>query len=129
MISHTDARLAARCAAISCDIRSRSTGCAVSRVTVRLNADPALATSHLTVAGNGVGAGSAVGNRDVISHTDACLTTRCAAVSGDVWSRSTGCAVCCVSVCLNADPGLATGQLTVAGNGVRTSCAVGFVNH
>jgi hypothetical protein len=61
MISHTDARLAARCAAVSGDVRSRSTGCAISRVGVRLNTFSGFATGHLTVAGNGVGAGSAVG--------------------------------------------------------------------
>ena len=61
MISHTDARLAARCAAVSGDVRSRSTGCTVSRVGVLLNTFSGLATGHLTVAGNGVGAGSAIG--------------------------------------------------------------------
>ncbi|HEX7332836.1 MAG TPA: hypothetical protein VF290_15130 [Pyrinomonadaceae bacterium] len=61
MIGHADARLATRRAAVSGDVRGRSTGGTIGRVAMRLNADPGLATGYLTVAGNGVGAGSAVG--------------------------------------------------------------------
>ncbi len=94
-----------------------------------LDTDTGLASGGLAVTWTGIGTGCAVGNRNVIGHTDARLAARSAAVSGDFRSRSTGCAVSCVGVRLNADPCLATGHFTVAGNSVGASSAVGLVNH
>jgi len=96
---------------------------------VSLDTDPGFATGDLTVTRSAIGTGSAVGNGDVISDTDARLATRCAAVSGDVWSRSTGCTVGDVGMSLDTDAGLTTGGLAVAGGGVGAGCAVGLVLH
>jgi hypothetical protein len=129
---NADSAFAARCLALlRCSGNANTTWSTVADRDVISYTDAGLAARRTAVSGNiwSRSTGRAVRNIDVIGYTDAGLAARCAAVSGDIWSGSTGCTVSYVAMRLNADPGLATGHLTVACNSVGTRCAVFTVNH